>query len=339
MDAGGSPVPQDFNVWGHNAGWQPQPCAVAQEIRSGLESAAELALGVAEGLGEVLVGAAKFAVLNAVTLFGYGTYSLGKSLWDGYKEDGILGALNAVNPLYQIALGSVTTYKAAEAGDYRAAGARGAVTAVATVGVVATVAGAGGVAAGAGRGASTARASGGAVARDVVVPSRRFPETATHIRDAQAAGHPSVLTIARPGAEANRAAAQAGHTRVPGTQLDEYPPAMFREGGAGASIRAVSPSDNMGRELASVTNASAFLTGPEYELSWSQACRCSWARTGAPRRSGAVASRSARHDCSTGVAPARLRHQNGRTMSFGARVAGVQRARLRRARLPFLAVR
>lgn len=35
------------------------------------------------------------------------------------------GALKAVNPLYQIDLGGVRTYKAAEAGDYRAAGARG----------------------------------------------------------------------------------------------------------------------------------------------------------------------------------------------------------------------
>jgi hypothetical protein len=27
--------------------------------------------------------------------------------------------------------------------------------------------------------------------------------------------------------------------------LDEYPPAMFKEGGAGASFRAISPHDNM----------------------------------------------------------------------------------------------
>jgi len=83
-------------------------------------------------------------------------------------------------------------------------------------------------------------------ARDVVVPSSRYPETAAHIRDAQAAGHPSVLTIERAGADANRAAAQAGQPRVPGTQLDEYPPAMFREGGAGGSTRPVTPRDNMG---------------------------------------------------------------------------------------------
>jgi filamentous hemagglutinin len=33
--------------------------------------------------------------------------------------------------------------------------------------------------------------------------------------------------------------------RVPGKQLDEYPPAMFSEGGKGASVRAINPKDNM----------------------------------------------------------------------------------------------
>lgn len=28
--------------------------------------------------------------------------------------------------------------------------------------------------------------------------------------------------------------------------MDEYPPAMFKEGGAGSSVRPISPKDNMG---------------------------------------------------------------------------------------------
>jgi filamentous hemagglutinin len=32
---------------------------------------------------------------------------------------------------------------------------------------------------------------------------------------------------------------------VPGKHLDEYPPAMFKEGGAGASVRAIKPRDNL----------------------------------------------------------------------------------------------
>jgi RHS repeat-associated protein len=73
----------------------------------------------------------------------------------------------------------------------------------------------------------------------------RFGEAATHIVDAQAAGQPNILTIDRLGADANRTAAIGDLDSVPGKQLDEYPPAMFREGGGGASVRAINPSDNM----------------------------------------------------------------------------------------------
>ncbi len=77
------------------------------------------------------------------------------------------------------------------------------------------------------------------------VSRSKNPEVAQHVADAQLAGKPSILTIDRAGAEARRIEAQAGHTKVPGKHLDEYPPAMFKEGGAGASIRPVSPHDNM----------------------------------------------------------------------------------------------
>jgi hypothetical protein len=64
------------------------------------------------------------------------------------------------------------------------------------------------------------------------------------MRDAINAGHPDVLTIDRTGIKANRAAATGGLETVPGMHLDEYPPAMFKEGGAGASVRAIDPQDN-----------------------------------------------------------------------------------------------
>jgi RHS repeat-associated protein len=70
-------------------------------------------------------------------------------------------------------------------------------------------------------------------------------EAALHARDAIAAGKPNVLTIARDGAGANRSASTGGIPKVPGRQLDEYPPAMFKEGGAGASVRAINSSHNM----------------------------------------------------------------------------------------------
>jgi Competence protein J (ComJ)/Deoxyribonuclease NucA/NucB len=84
------------------------------------------------------------------------------------------------------------------------------------------------------------------VTKNIRVSSSDFPETVGHIRDAQAAGKPSVLTIDRAGISGRRREALSGLDKIPGKQLDEYPPAMFREGGRGASVRAVRAGDNMG---------------------------------------------------------------------------------------------
>lgn len=86
---------------------------------------------------------------------------------------------------------------------------------------------------------------GDAGAKTIRLSVKAQGEAALHAKDAIAAGKPSVLTIARDGADANRAASTGGIPKVPGKQLDEYPPAMFREGGSGASVRAINPSDNM----------------------------------------------------------------------------------------------
>lgn len=83
------------------------------------------------------------------------------------------------------------------------------------------------------------------IAKTIELPEKRFGEAAEHYRDAIKSGKPDVLTINREGAEANRAAAIGAMERIPGMHLDEYPPAMFLEGGAGASVRAINPKDNM----------------------------------------------------------------------------------------------
>jgi len=49
-----------------------------------------------EGTGKLLWNAGKFAVLNLVTLGGYGTCTIWKGVWDGYKRDGVLGAVNSL---------------------------------------------------------------------------------------------------------------------------------------------------------------------------------------------------------------------------------------------------
>jgi hypothetical protein len=81
---------------------------------------------------------------------------------------------------------------------------------------------------------------------EVVVDSSRFPEAAKHIDDAQAAGHPSVLTVERSGADARRREATSGHGTNPGRDRDEYPPAFTAEGGKGSSIRSIPSADNRG---------------------------------------------------------------------------------------------
>lgn len=82
--------------------------------------------------------------------------------------------------------------------------------------------------------------------KKVAVSKAKHPESSKHIEDAQAAGHPKELTIARENAKKNRTESLKGLDKVPGKHLDEYPPAFTKEGGRGASVRPISPSDNMG---------------------------------------------------------------------------------------------
>ncbi|HKQ40119.1 MAG TPA: NucA/NucB deoxyribonuclease domain-containing protein [Verrucomicrobiae bacterium] len=78
------------------------------------------------------------------------------------------------------------------------------------------------------------------------VDAKTHPESAAHIQEAQAAGQPSVLTVDRAAAAGRRKEALQGQPVVSGKDRDEYPPAMFAEGGAGASVKPISRSDNRG---------------------------------------------------------------------------------------------
>jgi filamentous hemagglutinin len=83
-------------------------------------------------------------------------------------------------------------------------------------------------------------------AKTVRVSRSRYPQSARHIDDAQAAGQPAELTIDRAGAAARRREATSGTQRQSGLDRDEYPPAMMREGGQGSSVRLINPGDNRG---------------------------------------------------------------------------------------------
>ena len=79
-----------------------------------------------------------------------------------------------------------------------------------------------------------------------MIPKDKYPESSKHIADTQALGHPDILTIDRKNKNDRRKDSLRGIDKVPGKDLDEYPPALFSEGGAGASVRAIKSSDNRG---------------------------------------------------------------------------------------------
>ncbi|KAB2515408.1 hypothetical protein F8N49_27205 [Pseudomonas sp. GXM4] len=74
----------------------------------------------------------------------------------------------------------------------------------------------------------------------------RFPQSAQHIEDAIGAGKPDTLTIDRDNAAARRLDSLRGIETKPGLDRDEYPPAMFQEGGREASVRHITAGDNRG---------------------------------------------------------------------------------------------
>ncbi|MGE6632201.1 NucA/NucB deoxyribonuclease domain-containing protein [Bacillus sp. NPDC077027] len=80
----------------------------------------------------------------------------------------------------------------------------------------------------------------------VYFPKQRYPETGAHIQDAISQGHSDVCTIDRDGADARRKESLKGIPTKPGYDRDEWPMAVCLEGGKGASVRYVTPSDNRG---------------------------------------------------------------------------------------------
>ena len=80
----------------------------------------------------------------------------------------------------------------------------------------------------------------------LLFPADRYPETAKHIQDAVENGHPATCTIDRNGAEENRKLSLRGIDTKKGYDRDEWPMAMCAEGGEGADIEYISPSDNRG---------------------------------------------------------------------------------------------
>lgn len=81
---------------------------------------------------------------------------------------------------------------------------------------------------------------------EVTISKSDYPETAQHIEDAINSGQPDIITIQRDMADANRKASLDGYDTKKGFDRDEWPMAMFSEGGSGADISYINPSDNRG---------------------------------------------------------------------------------------------
>lgn len=80
----------------------------------------------------------------------------------------------------------------------------------------------------------------------VIVDSRRYPQTAEHIRMAQTMGFPEFVTLGRADAAARRKASLADVKVSPIYDRDEWPMAVFEEGGYGADVVYVEGHDNRG---------------------------------------------------------------------------------------------
>jgi len=81
---------------------------------------------------------------------------------------------------------------------------------------------------------------------EVTISKSDYPETGQHIEDAIVSGKPDIVTIARDKAKQNRANSLRGIKTKPKLDRDEWPMAMFKEGGTNADIRHISASDNRG---------------------------------------------------------------------------------------------
>ena len=89
-------------------------------------------------------------------------------------------------------------------------------------------------------------ASAGGNVCGININKNRYPESSDHIIDAIKLGKPITLTIDRKNAASRRREALKNTAPVKNLDRDEYPPAMFKEGGRDASVRLITPSDNRG---------------------------------------------------------------------------------------------
>ena len=202
--------------------------------------------------GVTMVPGAKAAMLAGAASTAYTGYevSQGKASW---TDLAMTAGMTAFNMKHSGALDAVTNRVSYEAGAFRA-GMNNAVERVPGV----AMAGGGEVPGGYRFSAAGFSEGRNNYAHDVYIDSAKYPETAEHVTDAQngtiwagdtASQGPAkdkILTVDRDNAGSRRSDSLAPYQTKPGYDRDEYPPAMFGEGGSGASVKYISPSDNRG---------------------------------------------------------------------------------------------
>ncbi|SFG83105.1 Deoxyribonuclease NucA/NucB [Lachnospiraceae bacterium C7] len=107
---------------------------------------------------------------------------------------------------------------------------------------------------------------GGSDIVEVKLSKKKYPESARHIEEAIKDGQSDTLTIDRGGASLRRKASLKGGDTVPGLDRDEYPPAMSKEGGTGASIKLINPSDNRGSGSSISAQLRKYPNGTKYKI-------------------------------------------------------------------------
>jgi RHS repeat-associated protein len=80
--------------------------------------------------------------------------------------------------------------------------------------------------------------------KGLVLNGDKYPQSAANLEESGKVGVP--LPVNRAGATDNRSDALQGLPKIPGYDLDEAPPAMFRNPGDPAVVRPAAPSDNRG---------------------------------------------------------------------------------------------
>lgn len=80
----------------------------------------------------------------------------------------------------------------------------------------------------------------------VIVDSRKYPQTAEHIKMAQTMGFPEFVTLGRADAAERRKASLSDVKASPIYDRDEWPMAVFEEGGQGANVVYIEGRDNRG---------------------------------------------------------------------------------------------